>query len=113
MLLAGDDAKLLKIGNVLRLKDLYNVELVSLSPLKAKYVGDSIEQLRKAKGKIVHWAPVSGISVKVLGPEGSVEGIGEAGIKNELNKVVQFERFGFCRIDAVDENEVVAYFAHK
>ncbi|MDD4749835.1 MAG: glutamate--tRNA ligase [Methanosarcinaceae archaeon] len=113
VLLTGDDAKLLKIGNVLRLKDLYNVELVSLSPLKAKYVGDSIEQLRKAKGKIVHWAPVSGISVKVLGPEGSVEGIGEAGIKNELNKVVQFERFGFCRIDAVDENEVVAYFAHK
>ncbi|MDD4498181.1 MAG: glutamate--tRNA ligase [Methanosarcinaceae archaeon] len=113
VLLAGDDAGNLEVGSVLRLKDLYNVEITSLSPLQAKYIGDSIEQLREAKGRILHWAPLDGISVKVLGPEGLIEGIGEPGIKNELDRVVQFERFGFCRIDSVSEKELVAYFTHK
>lgn len=67
----------------------------------------------KSKSKILHWAPVDGISVTVRGPEGDIKGIGEHGIATELDKIVQFERFGFCRIDAVKENEVVAYFAHK
>ena len=51
--------------------------------------------------------------MKVRSPEGDINGIGEQGIAAELDKIVQFERFGFCRIDAVDEREVVAYFAHK
>lgn len=113
VLLAGDDVEKLEVGSVLRLKDLYNVEISSLSPLQAKYTGNSIEQLREAKGRILHWAPLDGISVKVLGPGGFIEGIGERGIKNELDKVVQFERFGFCRIDSVSEKEIVAYFSHK
>lgn len=57
--------------------------------------------------------PVDGIPVKVRGPEGDIEGTGERGIETELDNIVQFERFGFCRIDAVDGENVVAYFAHK
>lgn len=51
--------------------------------------------------------------MKVRGPEGDISGIGERGIATELDKIVQFERFGFCRIDSVDEEQIVAYFAHK
>ncbi len=33
--------------------------------------------------------------------------------EKELDKVVQFERFGFVRIDSISGNEVVAYYTHK
>ncbi len=113
VLLPLDDVKKMEVGSLVRLKDLYNVEITSLDPLQGKFAGESIEDLKKAKGRIIHWAPVDGIPVKVLGPEGNFEGIGECGIKTEQDKIVQFERFGFCRIDAVSEEGIVAYFSHK
>ena len=88
------------------------MEIVSTEPLQAKYLDDSIESVKKEKMKIIHWAPMDGIPVKVLSPDGEFTGIGESQIATELDKVVQFERFGFCRIDAV-AGEVVAYYTHK
>jgi glutamyl-tRNA synthetase len=113
VLVCREDIEKLQVGSILRLKDLCNIEIVSLSPLQAKRSASSLEDLKKMKGKIIHWAPVDGIPVKVRGPDGDIEGIGENGIAAELDKIVQFERFGFCRIDAVDKGKVVAYFAHK
>ncbi|AKB26347.1 Glutamyl-tRNA synthetase / Glutamyl-tRNA(Gln) synthetase [Methanosarcina sp. MTP4] len=113
VLLAGDDVEKMEVGSMLRLKDLYNVEVTSLEPLQGKFAGESLEALKKVKGRIIHWAPVDGIPVKVRGPDGDFKGIGERGIAKELDKIVQFERFGFCRIDAVSEEAIVAYFSHK
>jgi len=45
-------------------------------------------------------------------PDGEDVGIGEAGIAKELEKVVQFERYGFVRINRLGE-PIVAYFAHR
>ncbi|VUT28231.1 MAG: Glutamate--tRNA ligase [Candidatus Syntrophoarchaeum sp. GoM_oil] len=46
-------------------------------------------------------------------PEGGViSGFGEGSIRDELEEVVQFERFGFVRIDSVGER-IVACFGHK
>jgi glutamyl-tRNA synthetase len=38
--------------------------------------------------------------------------VGEAGIAKELDRVVQFERYGFVRINSAGE-PIVAYFAHR
>ena len=113
VLVCAEDIEKLNVGSVLRLKDLCNVEITSLSPLRVKRSETSLEDLKKAKGRIIHWVPVDGIPVKVRGSEGDIEGTGERGIESELDNIVQFERFGFCRIDAVDGENVVAYFAHK
>ncbi len=113
VLVCRDDIEKLEVGSTLRLKDLCNIEITSLSSLRAKKSSTSLEDLKKMKGKIIHWAPVDGIPVRVLGPDSDIEGIGENGILAELDKIVQFERFGFCRIDSVDREKVVAYFAHK
>jgi glutamyl-tRNA synthetase len=113
ILVCKEDVEKLEVGSVLRLKDLCNIEINSLSPLQAKKSATSFEDLKKVKGKIIHWVPIDGISVKVRGPDGDIEGIGEFGIASELDKIVQFERFGFCRIDDLDGEKVVAYFAHK
>ena len=87
--------------------------MTSVSPLQIRYIDNSLDTMKKMKPRIIHWAPPDGLSVKVRGPVKDFEGIGEAGIASEYDKVVQFERFGFCRIDSVDGNNVVAYFAHK
>ncbi|HEY9246057.1 MAG TPA: glutamate--tRNA ligase, partial [Candidatus Methanoperedens sp.] len=63
--------------------------------------------------RIIHWVPPDGIRVRVLSPDGEITGLGERGILSELDKVVQFERFGFVRIDSAREDEVVAYFTHR
>ncbi len=112
MFVCQSDVDTLTVGERLRLKDLYNIEITSISPLKAKFIGTDMELVKKEKARIIHWVPPAGLKVRVLSPDGEYSGIGEQGIEKELDKVVQFERFGFVRIDSVDD-EVVAYFTHK
>jgi len=105
-----DDAERVKKGDILRLKDLYNIKITSLKPLKAEYMGNDLSMIKR--GAIIHWAPVDGTRVEVLAPDREYKGIGEERIKSELGNVVQFERFGFVRVDSVDD-VIRAYFAHK
>ncbi len=108
VLVCRQDVAELKEGDKLRLKDLYNIEIISKHPLKARFIGTEL-----VKGiRIIHWVPPDGIKVRVVSPTKEYTGIGERGIEKELDKVVQFERFGFVRIDSVGE-EIIAYFAHR
>ncbi len=113
VLVCRDDVDTLKIGERLRLKDLYNIEITGIEPLKAKFIGTDMELVKKEKARIIHWVPPDGIKVKVLSPDGEYTGVGERGMGKELDKVVQFERFGFVRIDGVGGDGVVAYFTHR
>ena len=98
----------LKAGEVIRLKDLCNIEIVNTEPARARFAGKDVGK----KTKIIHWAPADGPKVRVLRPDGIDEGIGEAGIAGELGRVVQFERYGFVQVNSVSE-PIVAYFAHR
>jgi glutamyl-tRNA synthetase len=113
VLVCQSDVDILREGERLRLKDLYNIEITGISPLRAKFIGTDMDLVKKEKARIIHWAPPDGLKVRVLSPDGEYTGIGERGIEKELDKVVQFERFGFVRIDSVVDDEVVAYFTHK
>ncbi|MBU4220112.1 MAG: glutamate--tRNA ligase, partial [Euryarchaeota archaeon] len=113
ILITRNDADSLKEGERLRLKDLYNIEVTGISPLRVKFIGTDMDLVKKDKARIIHWVPLDGLIVRVLSPDGEYTGIGERGMEKELDKVVQFERFGFVRIDSVRGDEVVAYFTHK
>jgi len=113
VLICKGDVENLKEGERLRLKDLYNIQITGLSPLSARFIGTDMDLVKKEKARIIHWAPADGQKVRVLSPDGEYSGIGERGIEKELDRVVQFERFGFVRIDSVKEDEVVAYYTHK
>ncbi len=113
VLVCKDDVDTLKEGERLRLKDLYNIQVISTSPLRVKFIGTDMDLVKKEKARIIHWVPPDGLKVRVLSPEGEYSGIGERGMENEVDKVVQFERFGFVRIDSVSGDEIVAYFTHK
>ena len=108
LFICGSDLAGLKIGDLIRLKDLCNIEITSLEPARARFAGKDVGK----RTKIIHWAPADGPKVRVLKPDGVDEGVGEAGIAEELGKVVQFERYGFVQINSVGET-IVAYFAHR
>src|SRR3990172_2688066 len=113
VLVCRNDVDTLKAGEKLRLKDLYNIRITSIAPLKAEFIGTDMDLVKKEKARIIHWVPLEGLKVKVLSPDGEYTGIGERGMEKELDKVVQFERFGFVRIDSASGDEVVAYYTHK
>ena len=108
LFICSSDLAGLKEGEVIRLKDLCNIEIVSTEPARARFAGKDVGK----KTKIIHWAPIDGPKVRVLRPDGVDEGIGEAGIAEELGRVVQFERYGFVKVNSVGET-IVAYFAHR
>jgi glutamyl-tRNA synthetase len=108
----ADFAKL-TAGQKLRLKYLCTVNVESTEPLMAKVIDRATEPTTDMP--VIQWAPTDGINVRVKRPDGIIdEGIGEPLIATELGNVVQFERYGFVRIDSVNDEkaEVIAYFTH-
>lgn len=102
-------------ASMVRFKDLFNVKIGNKdgNPVY-EYSGDSLEEARKEKSPIIQWLPESGnVKCTLLTPEGVTEGICERAVSDEKNRVVQFERVGFARIDSVSDSGIVAYFAHK
>ncbi len=92
-----------------RLKDLCNLEMIDG---KSTYIGNDLSIL-KDKVKIIHWAPESSRKCEVLMPDGSRrEGVCEPFVHDEDGKVVQFERFGFARVERGSPT-VRAYFSHQ
>jgi glutamyl-tRNA synthetase len=114
--LSDADFAKLRVGQKLRLKYLCTVEVESIEPFVARVIDRATQPA--ADMPIIQWTPTNGIKVKVKRPDGIEEGIGEPLIATELGNVVQFERYGFIRIDSVVEKEpemeteIVAYFTH-
>ncbi|MEA1907294.1 MAG: glutamate--tRNA ligase [Euryarchaeota archaeon] len=122
--LCGEDARNMKPGDRLRMKNLYDIEIVDmeLPTPTVKRIGTAAQEWcaieEKPRYRIIHWVPDMQdkyLRVTVRAPDQVYEGFGEAGIASELGNTVQFERFGFVRIDSVDvkNRSVVAYFTHR
>ena len=101
--------------SMVRLKDLFNVAVTWDGGIPSfSYGGDSLADARAAKAPIIQWLPAQAtVSCSLITPEGTVNGACEPLVKNELGRVVQFERVGFAKIDRIDEGGVQAYFTHK
>lgn len=100
---------------MIRLKDLFNVNIAweNGTPSFA-FAGDSLADARAAKARIIQWLPAQDtIPCTLLTPEGEMTGACEPRVKNELGRVVQFERVGFAKIDSADASGIRAYFTHK
>ncbi len=100
---------------MVRLKDLFNVKIAWDGHVPSfSYGGDSLSDARAAKARIIQWLPAqAAVPCTLLTQEGEVKGACEPLVRAELNRVVQFERIGFARIDAVDASGIRAYFTHK
>ncbi|MEK6941225.1 MAG: glutamate--tRNA ligase [Nanoarchaeota archaeon] len=66
--------------------------------------------------QLIHWLPANdkNVKVEVLMPNGKkVEGLGEKSLTNlKEGIVVQFYRFGFCRLDKKEKNKLLFWYSH-
>jgi glutamyl-tRNA synthetase len=111
------DADSSKLGMLMRLMELFNVKIEKANVYSAEgiFVSESYEDARRIRAQLIHWIPIGNDTpCKVVMPDATVaEGVAEGACKAlKLDDMIQFERFGFVRIDEVG-NELKAYFAHK
>jgi len=122
--IAGPDADALQVGETFRLKELYNVTLIAKNPeaLMAKYEGD--EGLAAKK---IQWvATDAALACKVRVPHDLLDDAGNF-VENSMGEdsgyceascndlpegaVVQFERYGYARLDKKGDNSLTFIFS--
>jgi glutamyl-tRNA synthetase len=111
------DSNEFKDGNLYRFMDCLNFRKQD-----NLFVFDSLDyDTFKSEGKkIMHWLPAYGnIDIEILMDDAStINGVAEHNIKHlKVDEVIQFERFGFCRLDEIvkrNGKEVYKFwFTHK
>jgi glutamyl-tRNA synthetase len=103
--ISGEDFDALK-GKEVRLIHLYNIFLDE----KSGFISLDNENIQK-----INWVS-EGVKARVLMPDGKwIEGLAEEAIEHiKEDEVIQFERFGFCRLDGPGKNgEYEFWFAHR
>ena len=111
------DAEAMEPEKVFRLMELFNIKIGSKTDnsVTAKFASESYEDVRKIKVQLIQWIPKgTEFASQIVMPDASVtEGFAEADCKKlKPDAIIQFERFGFVRIDEVGE-KIIAYYAHK
>jgi glutamyl-tRNA synthetase len=114
---AKKDAEAVETGKIIRLMELFNVKIQDKTgnSLTATFESESYEEVRKIKVQLIQWiSKGTEYPSQVIMPDASItEGFAESACKKlKPDAVVQFERFGFTRIDEVNQ-KLVAYYAHK
>jgi glutamyl-tRNA synthetase len=106
-----------KDNDLIRLMD--NINIIKK---ENKFIYKSEDYLdyknHKDSKKIIHFLPKDEnqiITIKILMPDHRIiESICEKNISSVKEKdVIQFERFGFCRLDSIVDNKYTFWFTHK
>ncbi len=112
----GDEGKLLKPGQILRLKDLFNITILNKQGyIEAEFKSKALEDARKINAPIIQWVPLTDcIKIQMLMPDGTlIDGFGEPSCRElKIGQVIQFERVGFVRVNQLKPS-ILVYFAHK
>jgi glutamyl-tRNA synthetase len=91
-------------GQEIRLKDLFNIKLNKT----AEFTSKQVKPIQK-----INWVESNNIKTNIIMPDNrKVSGLAEAAASNiKVGEVIQFERFGFCRLDKKGQ-ELTFYYAH-
>ncbi len=116
LLISKRDLSKLKEGMLIRLKDLFNIEILNIKfPIQAKYHSKEMEIARNKKFKILHWVPTKkNVPISIILDDGqTAEGFGEPFCENiKIGEILQFERFGFVKIDKITP-QIHGFFTHR
>jgi glutamyl-tRNA synthetase len=111
------DVEVMEPEKVFRLMELFNIKIEGKTDnsVIAEFTSESYEDVRKIKVQLIQWIPkFTEFPTQVVMPDASVtEGFAEVDCKKlKPDAIIQFERFGFVRINEVGE-KLIAYYAHK
>jgi glutamyl-tRNA synthetase len=111
---AKEDFEKFKPGMLVRLMDCLNFEVTKDG---FKFHSLEHEQYKEKGSLIIHWLPASEelVNAEVRMPDNMIKkGLAEQTISNlEVDDVVQFARFGFCRLDQKEKNKYLFWFTNK
>jgi glutamyl-tRNA synthetase len=101
----------LEPGKIYRLMECINFKCISKEHFE--YVDDSIETYKEKGSGIIHFVPAdaNNVHAKILKDKDYIKGLVEESINNASEgDVVQFERFGFARLDS--KEKMIFWFTH-
>jgi glutamyl-tRNA synthetase len=116
LLISREDVDtILRTKRFVRLMGLFNIKVEEVKAFViSKFQSATLSNARRAKMPLIHWVERGkSMPAKVLMPNGKeVSGFVESECKKlEVNDVVQFERFGFVRVDRTN-GVLVTLFTH-
>ncbi len=107
--LSETDSRMFSQAGKVRLKDLCNISYGT----PAVYDGNDVSILKEGV-RAVQWVCGESVRAEVLMPDGtSVKGLVEKAILDGKRDMVQFERFGFVRVESRGPEGVLCIFAHR
>ncbi len=115
--ISSRDMSILKTEKTVRLMGLFNVQIenVAKEVVEAAYHSVSVEEARNLGAPLIHWIPAgTGLPCEVMMPSAViVKGVAEDACRElRTNDIVQFERFGFVKVESMD-NTLRVYYAHR
>ena len=117
ILIAMKDAESLEAGEMVRLMELFNLKIDGkvADRVSAHFVSEAYQDARNSKARLFQWILADdNLPCSVVMPDASVTvGVAESACKKlKPDDVVQFERFGFVRVDETAPL-LTTYYAHK
>lgn len=117
LIISNNDLEIFESGKIIRLMGLFNVSAKRVDEqTEAYFHSESRDEARRVNAPLIHWLPYGkGVETSVVMPDAStLVGIAEDSCRKlKLDNIVQFERFGFVRIDDVTDDMIIAYYAHR
>ena len=111
--IAREDYDKIKDGELIRLMDCLNF---TKKGYEAEFVSLDYETFKEKGKHIIHWLTrKDNVEIQVLMPDNTIKkGIAEKHVlQEEEGAIVQFERFGFCKLDKKDTDKLFFWFGHK
>jgi glutamyl-tRNA synthetase len=110
------DVEIFKSGDLIRLMGLMNIEVIKVqeNSVFSKFHSREYKEAREQVAPFINWLPSNeGVQSMVIMHDASVaKGVAEEKVKElKPDTMIQFERFGFVRVDS--STPFIAYFSHK
>lgn len=115
ILISRADMVKLIADQIIRLKDLINIQITSISVNDSKIQALFHSSDLNRDYSIIHWvSKKENVNVSIIKPDGTVSmGNGEKNLQNvPLNKPIQFERYGFVNPIKWENQTLICYFTH-
>jgi glutamyl-tRNA synthetase len=114
--IAKADAEAIQKKQTIRLMELFNIEITETGGcINAVYQSEAYEDVRKIKAQLIQWIPKgTEYPAEVVQQDASVtKGFAESACKKlKPDQIIQFERYGFVRVEEVAK-KLTSYYAQK